>query len=139
MMFEMLSIIFLNFLGPKISSSLLMTKIVYLRTLVQFLEDAFGVEIIGGDKFVDQEVDLPELFDCLQRDWLFGWERDGEEVVNITENVQRFHCSIIENRETLITQSRPLQSIRMILEKYRPKAFLSSCLFVPYLSALFLS
>lgn len=48
-----------------------MTAIMHFLTLMELLEGAFGVEIIGGDKFVDEEVDLPELFDCLQRDWLF--------------------------------------------------------------------
>ena len=48
-----------------------MTAIMHFLTLMELFEGAFGVEIIGGDKFVDEEVDLPELFDCLQRDWLF--------------------------------------------------------------------
>lgn len=48
-----------------------MTAIMHFLTLMELLEGAFGVEIIGGDKFVNEKVDLPELFDCLQRDWLF--------------------------------------------------------------------
>lgn len=43
-----------------------MTVIVHFRTLVKLLKGAFGVKIIVGDEFVDQEVNLPELLDGLQ-------------------------------------------------------------------------